>query len=230
MSSNPSVLERYQFKPFVGSSHAWALSQLLSLPPTTSILDIGSGSGWVGRTLHEAHFENVSAVEMDPEARQKTAALYRRQEPSLGEYRGSTFDCLVLLDVLEHLATPELFLREAINLLCKDGILLLSVPNIAHWSVRLPLLFGSFRYYQRGILDKTHLRFFTRKTFHQFIHDEGVTLESTDVSIPPAEFVLPETITKSQLFQAASRAHLALARAFPGLFGYQILVVGRKSL
>ena len=155
--------ERYIFKPFYGSSHWWALNQIDKIPQSARVLDIGAGSGAIGKRLMEKGFQNLSAVEIDARARDYITPIYKAVHESLNPYKNEKFDLILLLDVLEHTATPEQFLNEILELLAPGGTILISVPNIAHWSIRFSLLFGIFNYTDRGLLDKTHLQFFARK-------------------------------------------------------------------
>ena len=97
---------RYQHKPFPGSSHTWTMRQCEGLPPAAKVLDIGSGSGAIGRMLKERSIAELYAVEVDEEARRNTASIYKRMETSLDGFRGEQFDLILILDVLEHLPNP----------------------------------------------------------------------------------------------------------------------------
>ena len=221
--------ERYQFKPFIGSSHSWAATHFTGLPAATRVLDVGSGSGAMGAALRAHGVENLSAVEVSESARNHVAGIYRRVEASLDPLRGEQFDLILLLDVLEHMSTPFESFAAIAALLAPGGKMLVSVPNIAHWSVRIPLLFGSFRYTDRGILDRTHLQFFTRSRFIELLSSApGVRIEELNASIPPAEFALPRWMWDNELFRAASRARLAAARLLPGIGAYQHLGAVRR--
>jgi SAM-dependent methyltransferase len=216
--------ERYKEKLFPGSSHSWAISQCEPLDRSIAVLDIGSGSGVMGATLRELGFDFLCAVEVDAEARAQTASLYTDMVPLLGCVADRKFGLVLLLDVLEHMTRPEQFMAELFPLLTPDATILLSVPNVAHWSVRLPLLLGSFRYTERGILDKTHVRFFTRSSLRVFLKGLGpLSIAHESVSVPPVEFVLPKLIWNNPLFRAISARHYHAAQALPGLLGYQLL-------
>jgi SAM-dependent methyltransferase len=84
---------------------------------------------------------------------------------------GQKFDVVLAGDVLEHCSRPELVLLQFHDLLTPDGYLVISLPNIAHADVRLALLTGKFNYRPTGLLDRTHLRFFTRETITTFLED-----------------------------------------------------------
>jgi 2-polyprenyl-3-methyl-5-hydroxy-6-metoxy-1,4-benzoquinol methylase len=215
---------RYVAKPHLGSSHWWATEQLKSLPPLTRILDIGSGSGVIGATLKEHRFSELYAVENDPPTVTETAPLYARIEVDIAAYRTERFDAILLLDILEHVEDPRDLLLKAVDLLSPTGCLLISVPNTAHWSVRIPLALGFFHRSHRGILDRTHRHFFTRARLLELLaeipHELAVELRG---SIAPAELVLPRALTASCLYRALSAARLRIAQWFPEFAAYQHL-------
>jgi SAM-dependent methyltransferase len=128
------------------------------------------------------------------------------------------FDYVLLADVLEHLQHPERVVAWTLRYLKPDGRLLISVPNVAHLYVRWKLLWGAFDYQDRGILDRTHLRFFTRKTFAAFIEDCGLACLEMHTTPAPVELVAP-------LFGRAGALHAAFARWLPGLLAYQFVCV-----
>ncbi len=225
----PAAHLRYQHKPFPGSSHTWAMEQCTKLPPTSKVLDVGSGSGAIGKLLRERSFSELYAVEVDDEARRNTAATYRRMETSLDAYHGESFDLILILDVLEHLPNAETIFRQAASLLKPGGTMLVSVPNIAHWSARFALLFGIFKYTDRGILDRTHVRFFTRQTFAAFLKlVPSIEVSRLDASISPMEFVLPGWACRNPLFTLFSRIRMTAAALFPGLLAYQHLALLKR--
>jgi hypothetical protein len=114
-------------------------------------------------------------------------------------------------------------------MLSPGGKMLISLPNVAHWSVRLLLLVGIFDYHDRGIMDRTHYQFFTRKRVRHMLRSQSVFKSvAFDSSIEPVEFLLPEAVTKNPLFIAVSRMRLAIARMLPGFFAFQHLVVAQK--
>src|SRR5206468_5252051 len=101
------------------------------------------------------------------------AATLDREIPRLE----APFDAIVYADVLEHLTDPLRVISDLDRHLAPDGFVIVSVPNIAHLYIRLLLLFGRFDYIDRGILDRTHLRFFTARSLRDFIADAGLVVE-----------------------------------------------------
>ena len=233
MSSIPSPILpphlRYQFKPSVGSSHWWAINHLSTIPTSAKVLDVGSGSGALGKVLKGRGVSDLSAVEIDAEAREHVKDIYKTVAPSIDSFRGEQFDVVLLLDVLEHMANPADFLKELLTLVAPGGLLLISVPNVAHWSIRLSLLFGCFTYASRGILDKTHLQFFTRNRFHTMIRESGLSIEESSCSLEPVELLLPSWAWDNELFRMLGRLRLWWATLLPGLMGFQSLVVAKKK-
>ena len=184
----------------------------------------------MGKGIRGQNPKRLVAVEVDEGARQAVAQIYDEVLADIAPLVGrEQFDVVLLLDVLEHMVDPFSFLRSLSPLLAPGAQVVVSVPNVAHWSVRFPLLFcGSFEYVSRGILDKTHLQFFTRKRFRQLLECiPAGKIENTSASIEPVEFVLPAWMTKNSVFAALSRGRLALAKVLPGLFAYQHLGVVR---
>lgn len=83
------------------------------------------------------------------------------------------FDCLICGDVLEHLRDPQKLLKRVRQHLDPEAVLIVNVPNVAHWSVTIQLLGGQFRYENQGLLDRTHLRFFTPQSLRQMLWEAG---------------------------------------------------------
>jgi len=220
----------YQFKHSLGSSHDWAITQAQSLPRNSKVLDFGSGSGMLGFKLREAGFSEIYNVEIDSAARDATAKWYTASTDSINNFSDKKFDLILALDVLEHMPQPEVILNELFSHLAPGGVILISVPNVAHWSIRLSLLFGYFVYTKRGLLDITHFRLFTYASARKLIRNiDGLIEEESTASISPAEFVLPVWISRTALFKAFSTCRLFGARLLPGLLGYQILIKARRA-
>ena len=153
-----------------------------SIPQGAQVLDIGSGNGILARLLARLGREVVlDAVEPDLAAREFSGGLYRHMFPvnledflSTARAEGQKYDVIVMADVVEHLANPEPHLVALKSLLTDHGFIALSTPNIAFASVRLALLDGRFDYVNSGILERTHLRFYTQKTLKQLFEVVGL--------------------------------------------------------
>jgi 2-polyprenyl-3-methyl-5-hydroxy-6-metoxy-1,4-benzoquinol methylase len=140
-----------------------------------------------------------------------------------------TFDAIVFGDVLEHLADPACVLTLARRCLSPGGVIIVSVPNIAHWTVRLRLLFGRFEYRDGGIMDATHLRWFTRKTLLAMLAHAG--LEATEVGASVGLWMSEYHMKPLTLLPLRARRVLLLLllRAFPGLMACQYVVASKVS-
>jgi 2-polyprenyl-3-methyl-5-hydroxy-6-metoxy-1,4-benzoquinol methylase len=166
---------------------AEARPEMLSFVPTNCrrLLDVGCGTGTFGASLKQTRHIEVWGVEPFASAAAKAADKLDRVitgpfEPETDLPVGA-FDCIVFNDVLEHMVAPELALRYAKTLLSAGGSILASIPNVRY----LPVLWklgvrGSWEYGDCGILDRTHLRFFTRSSMLRMFQDEGYTVKSID--------------------------------------------------
>jgi GT2 family glycosyltransferase/2-polyprenyl-3-methyl-5-hydroxy-6-metoxy-1,4-benzoquinol methylase len=148
-----------------------------------TVLEFGCASGYMSRVLRE-HGCRVTGIELDHEAARLAAEHCERVieadlsgEDWMTQLGNTRFDVAVFGDVLEHLADPEATLRRAAHFLKPNGYVVVSIPNIAHGSVRLALLSGEFRYRNLGLLDHTHLRFFTRESVHELFARAGYLME-----------------------------------------------------
>jgi SAM-dependent methyltransferase len=132
------------------------------------------------------------------------------------------------MDLLEHLARPEVLLGECRRLLKPQGQILISEPNVANITVRLSLLFGRFEYTDRGILDKTHLHLYTRKSARRLIEAAGFEILRQKTTIMPLELALRIPAT-SPLMKLANLLLKVLTAIMPGLLGYQCIFVARPN-
>lgn len=176
-------LDRYEYSEDVN------LGLLAHRPSGVRVLDVGCGSGLLGSELkaggnevwgldNAVDVEGVAAGRLDRFVRADVtdgAAV----EAALG---GETFDVLVFADVLEHLPDPVATLRAHLGNLRPGGTVMVSVPNVAIWNVRLGLLAGRFAPTSTGTLDKTHLRFFTRATLDRLLAEAGLTVQWRDIT------------------------------------------------
>jgi 2-polyprenyl-3-methyl-5-hydroxy-6-metoxy-1,4-benzoquinol methylase len=197
-------------------------SQLLEWVPKTArrVLDLGCGEGSISRALIERGHHVVSV-----DSRPPTSPLPNFVQADIGVGLpldpDDRFDVIVLADVLEHLPQPEQLLETAVAHLAPGGRLLVSLPNFVHWSVRASVLAGKFEYTNRGILDRTHLRFFTKRTATQLFNDAGLHIQSYRTTPVPWELVLPKPVQGAAA--SLERADHLLTRARPDLFAYQHL-------
>jgi SAM-dependent methyltransferase len=216
--------ERYVWKEIPGSSHDVLRRRILALPPGLRVLDLGAAGGHLGRAVR-ARCSYLAGVEPDPSLPRSAREGYDdwREIDALhaGEWE-KPFDVVVCADVLEHLANPEAMLARIHEWLHPDGILLVSLPNVANVSIRAALLFGRFRYTDRGILDRSHLSFYTRSSARQLLEGGGFRVRTEAPTAMPYELAIP-SVSRPPLLGAVRRIAQATARAWPTFFGYQFV-------
>ena len=149
------------------------------VPRGGRVLDVGCGTGGLTALVRDECSARVVGVEPDPlraaRARERGIEVHEGVlTSSLASVLG-TFDVVLYADVLEHLVDPLGELEKVAQFLAPDGVIIISVPNVAHWSVRVNLLRGRFNYAPMGIMDATHLRWFTSRTLLQLLKRAGFT-------------------------------------------------------
>jgi methionine biosynthesis protein MetW len=163
------------------------LAVLRRIPPGSTVLDIGCGTGFMGGIIRKEKHCTVYGVDADP-AVLKLAAK-RLDKVFVGDIEDGNFtfptkdfNVLLLCSVLEHLRDPHEVLPRLVKQLPKNAIVIICVPNIALWEMRLKLLFGQFNYTPSGLLDRTHLKFFTYKTAKKWVEGSGLRILKTDIN------------------------------------------------
>lgn len=143
-----------------------------------TVLDVGCATGKLLERLASEKECQTVGIEMDKtlaeQARPRCHQLLVGNIETMDlPFREEQFDVIVFADVLEHLREPETVLKRMRTFLKRDGYLLLSIPNIAFVTARLNLLLGRFEYASYGIMDRTHLRFFTSATARRLVTESG---------------------------------------------------------
>jgi 2-polyprenyl-3-methyl-5-hydroxy-6-metoxy-1,4-benzoquinol methylase len=183
-----------------------------------SILEVGAGAGatlkWL-KTLYPG--AETTAVEINPDLRKE---LNRNVDfPIIGPLdqvisQLETYDLILLLDVLEHLPDPTESLRRLAKLLNPEGQVIVSVPNVAHLSVSIPLLFQRrFDYQDAGILDRTHLKFFVEDTAVKLLNDASLNVTKGLISgIEGRKAKLLDLLTLGFLRHYATKQYIMLGQ------------------
>jgi glycosyltransferase involved in cell wall biosynthesis len=212
--------EEYRFKEGDGSSHAVLLAMLDRLPPSR-ILDLGCSGGLFAERARAAghHVTGVDVMEL-PGVRDRTDRFFLANlADGIPAEVGDRFDVVVAGDVVEHLAHPVTLLKDVRAVLRPGGQLLLSVPNFGHWYPRVRVATGLFGYDRRGILDATHLHFFTRSTLRRTVRAAGFDIVEESATGLPLGAIGGDG--PAAPVRALQRLDAALVRVRPTLFGYQ---------
>jgi 2-polyprenyl-3-methyl-5-hydroxy-6-metoxy-1,4-benzoquinol methylase len=226
----------YEWKDAPDASHRVALSAAdeLRLPPGR-VLDLGCAGGLLGTELRaRGHF--VVGVDGNPppgaEANvdRLVVADLDAGLPAEAADEGP-FDVVLALDVLEHLRDPSQLLRELHGATTAEAALISSVPNIGHWYPRLRIGLGRFDYDRRGILDATHLRFFTWRSFAAMAGRVGWRAEQRRLTGLPLEVLGFDEATPARrgVRTALARLDRAGRTVWPSLFAYQYVAVLRRD-
>jgi 2-polyprenyl-3-methyl-5-hydroxy-6-metoxy-1,4-benzoquinol methylase len=214
----------YELKQFKYNSHYWVL-KFLPAGARLRILDVGTADGYLGAILKERG-HSVVGIEENAAAAENARVHYDSFcLANIGEfdfpYR-EEFDRILFADVLEHLADPALVLRRSLPALKKTGEVIVSLPNIANIVIRLSLLAGRFDYCERGILDRTHLRFFTLSSLKAMLREASCRILEVAPTPLPIQLVVP--MTQSKIFAPLHEFHYLLVRLWKTLFAYQFVV------
>jgi O-antigen biosynthesis protein len=195
-------------------------AQLAWLGTDKRVLELGCATGRVTEVLKQRGC-HVVAVEYSAAA----AALAARfadqivvgslEDPALLATLTGPYDVILAGDVLEHLRNPEDVLRTLKTTLAPGGCVIVSVPNIAHWSVRKELLRGRFNFTETGVMDRTHLRWFTQRTLRDMLERAGYQQTHTHAV---ATLPMQDALKLRPVSAFLARKHIA-----PGLLGIQIL-------
>jgi 2-polyprenyl-3-methyl-5-hydroxy-6-metoxy-1,4-benzoquinol methylase len=226
-------------------------------PKNKKLLDVGCGSGLLGKELKR----NKNKVYGMDSAKEVQAICDERLEKfyleDITDYKkvkqvlkNEEFDGIIFGDVLEHLTDPVEALQFYRQFLNKKGMVYISLPNIAVWYVRLGLLFGKFDYTETGVLDKTHYRFFTKKTILRLLKE--CDLQPVSIDIVPGIFVGfaplvrayflkdkdPKTIEKTVIIDSPMYkfymnyvypVEYFISRLIPGLFAFKYIIRAKRK-
>ena len=227
----------------------WGLLRLWGDRKNLDVLDVGCGFATTSQHI-AGRGNRVTGIESSAEAvavaRERVSDVVHADlqqidvvKQLLGERR---FDVIIFADVLEHLAWPAGVLRGYLDLLKDGGSVIVSLPNVGLWSVRLSLLFGRFRYEETGVLDRTHLRFFTRRSARELIEQAGLEVVRRTYNpglvrpfVPLAKTLLggggdshdPSALLKSRPYKAYLKMVYPMERLvaslWPGALAFQMI-------
>lgn len=192
------------------------------------ILDVGCGNGIVAKELKK-NKNRIIGVEISGKMAEKASEY--TDEIKIGDiekinptWHKNYFNVILLLDVLEHLFDPEKTLVKLKSYLKNNGIVIVSLPNIANWEIRKNLLFGKFDYSDNGIMDNGHLRFFTYNNALQLFEKAGYKLDKSDYVLT-YPIILGKLDYRLKFFNIMDK----MKKYFFRLFAYQFIFVLKKE-
>lgn len=215
------------------------------------VLDVGCGFATTSEEIQRRGNE-VTGIESSSEAvavaRTRIARVVEADLNDTDALGDAAFDVIIFADVLEHLPWPLGVLRHYLRFLAPGGSVIISVPNVGLWSVRASLAAGRFHYQDTGVLDRTHLRFFTRKSARELIERAGLSVERAAYNpglvrpfVPLAKAVLsrdsaphdPAALLRSTPYRLYLRFvhpfERVLAALWPGLLAFQMIFEAKRK-
>ncbi|WP_208095651.1 class I SAM-dependent methyltransferase [Nostoc sp. 106C] len=197
-----SMLMEYEYQKKDAEYFQNVRQEMLDFIPFSSktILDVGCGGGNFGKYLKEERNVEVWGVELDKDAAsiaaQKLDKVICAAFTNSLDLPKSNFDCIVFNDVLEHMVDPYSALVYAKEILNKQGVVVASIPNVRYFDNIWNLLVKkNWEYSDWGILDKTHLRFFTKRSIISTFENLGYYVECIE-SINPLEKIHPRLVKR----------------------------------
>ena len=223
--------EAYELKLSSHTSHAVLLQWITELRPSR-VLDVGCSDGQFGAIARNTgrHVTGVDMVKHEGVGERLDAFVEADLNKGLPPEVGTDYDCIVAADVLEHTIAPERLLADIADRLSPGGAILVSVPNFAHWYPRARVAAGRFDYDQRGLLDRGHVRFFTRRSFERLVDDCNLQVTRRTVVGTPIEDVLDRggKSPASSAIRLAAAIDRFATKVWPTMFGYQFLYELRR--
>lgn len=193
------------------------------------VLDVGSGEGALALELTQRG-NTVVCLEIDPAraaiARSRGLEVHEINIEREGIEKLGAFDVVLCGDVIEHLLDPAAALQRLKASLAPGGRLLVSIPNIAFYAIRARLLLGQFKYTDAGILDRTHLHFYTHATSRRLLEDAGLRIRRETITLAPPTSAVPGVERRWYALlgrKAIGRAIHRAMRLLPGLFASQFV-------
>lgn len=232
------------FDALAGSTHNLVVSLV---PRGARVLEVGCAAGHMSEVLRSRLGCSVAAIEVSPAAAEMARRHCNRVVIGDAEivdfevlFGADRFDAIVFADVLEHMREPGTVLQRVRPFLADGGAVIASSPNFAHGSVRLALLGGEFYYRDTGLLDRTHLRFFTRETVEDLFEASGyvitqwlrrkLAIEASEIG--PPDRPIPHAVREWLAAEPEATTYQFVIRAVPspaGQTNYEQRTLSRKA-
>jgi 2-polyprenyl-3-methyl-5-hydroxy-6-metoxy-1,4-benzoquinol methylase len=220
-SFSPGIEASYEDKlPSYFANTRHDIVGLLTTGPGSAVLELGCGAGGTGcAVLAAGKAGRYVGIELNSSAAAVAAQALSEvlmdnvETLDLGRFAGK-FDALIISEVLEHLTNPWTTLEKLVRCVKAGGEVYASSPNIGHWHVIRNLLLGRFDYAESGVMDRTHLRWFTPATYREMFEAAGIRVTSLGPVTPLRR--------KARVINAASGGRLWR------LFATQIMICGRR--
>lgn len=183
------------------------------------ILEVGCGAGMTGKALRERGFEKIVGIEINEEVAREGRPFY--DQIIIGDvekirlpFEKEHFDCILYGDVLEHLVNPWQLLKDHQTFLKKGGTMICSIPNVRNYRILKNLIFrGRWEYAEDGILDRSHLRFFTLDSIRGMLKEAGFEIECMTKRSSGAHWVKwIHHLLGSRLIEFLVRQYIIVAR------------------
>jgi 2-polyprenyl-3-methyl-5-hydroxy-6-metoxy-1,4-benzoquinol methylase len=211
------MVRTYSFNPDSYSMH----TQIVNfIGKHGKVLDVGCAIGHISDILTSNGCE-VVGIELDKDSARKAENYCREviigdvELMELSDEYENYFDFIIFADVLEHLKEPLNVLQRFKKYLKNDGYILVSLPNISNWRLRIKFLFGNFEYEDDGgLLDKTHITFFNENSANKLFKDTGLEIYKFDLTVGD----IPKY----------GRFFHFIGNLWPNLFAYQFLIIAKK--
>ncbi|HEX8616537.1 MAG TPA: class I SAM-dependent methyltransferase [Thermoanaerobaculia bacterium] len=236
----------------------WGLLRLWNNRSGLRVLDVGCGFATTSERIQKLGNEvtGLESSDVAAEVASKRLAHVVRGDMLTADLAGLQFDAIIFADVLEHVPWPVSALQRYLQWLAPNGSVLVSLPNVGLWSVRLSHLAGAWQYDDTGVLDRTHLRFFTRKSAKWMLAQSGLAPVATTYNpglvrpfVPLAKKLLvpsrsdatgahgatraPDALLNSKAYQLYLKTAYPLERAvaslWPGMLAFQMIFEAKRT-
>ncbi len=227
MTTGVGAPPQYAYKATPYSSHSLLLRDVPANGAGLRALDVGCASGYLTDLLAARGFR-VTAIDIHNAAPAGAAEFHTADLDAGLPPLSGRFDWIVCADGLEHLRDPLRLLLDMRDCLAPGGSLLLSLPNSGHWYFRANVLLGRFPQHDRGLFDRTHLRFYTWDGWVELLERAGLRVESVDCSGVPVGEALPRW-KGSVAVRSLEQLSYLTARVWKRLFAYQFILRVRRA-